>query len=282
MEKKFCSNCGSELQENARFCPKCGTPVSENVELQETIEEAPRTNRKSLYALLAVLGAIILVVCGAVYFSDSQERREERLAHEKFVADSLEKAKQDSLKLAAEQEAERIENEKIAKFREKFTFINILGLLKYPDNSSYAQKCGLSLIYKDSLREDGYEEGQYFTYYDIVFGYEVEKGNKKDEDMGYDIKASSNHSCYFEFISATDVVMNFYFKSESDADYLFEIAKDYGLIKYRSSYYIPKKKSIKGIKSVDEYDLDEDALFGLFSPNFSNDWYVVSFYPIFI
>ena len=107
MENKYCSNCGSGLEKNIRFCPKCGTPVSENVEQQETVEDAPKTNRKSLNALFAVLGAILIIVCGAVYFSDSLERREARLAREKFVKDSLEQVRKDSIKLAKQIEKER-------------------------------------------------------------------------------------------------------------------------------------------------------------------------------
>lgn len=32
---KFCTNCGSEIEDSAKFCPKCGTPV-------RTVENAPK------------------------------------------------------------------------------------------------------------------------------------------------------------------------------------------------------------------------------------------------
>ena len=118
---KFCSNCGTKLQENVRFCPKCGTPISENKVQQEIVEEAPKRNRKSLYALLAVLSAIILIICGVVYFSDSQERREARLAREQFVKDSLEQVRQDSIKLA---EQERLNEIKKQEIQAKKEFLN--------------------------------------------------------------------------------------------------------------------------------------------------------------
>ena len=100
MEKKFCSNCGSELQENARFCQKCGTPTSTWADSSYQKEGEPKTNRKSLYALLAVVAALLLIICGAIYYSDYQESREIRQAREQFVKDSLEQVRQDSIKLA--------------------------------------------------------------------------------------------------------------------------------------------------------------------------------------
>ena len=125
---KFCSNCGTKLQENVRFCPKCGTPISENVAQQEIMEEAPKRNRKSFYALLAVLSAIILIICGVVYFSDSQERIEARLAREQFVKDSLEQARKDSIKLAMQIEKQK--QDSIAYFNKMHVPETILNRVK--------------------------------------------------------------------------------------------------------------------------------------------------------
>lgn len=274
MEKNYCSHCGSELQENVKFCPKCGTPISGEIEQQDTVEEAPKRNRKSLYALLAVIGAIILIICGAVYYSDSQERRVARLAREKFVADSLESVRQDSLKMAKQKEKEEQEAKKLAEFRKKLSLNNILALLKTPQNGTLAQNCGLSFLYKDTETEDS---GDNLCFTEMVYGRDIEKGEKKD-DLGYVISPTSEHACYFLLIDGGDRNMEFCFKSKDDIDYLFGNVKDYGLIKYGESYYIPKNKSAKGIKYVDEYDPYENASFCMSNPILSDGWYKVSFY----
>lgn len=125
MEKKFCSNCGSELQENARFCQKCGTPTSTRVDSSYQKEGEPKTNRKSLYALLAVVAALLLIICGAIYYSDFQENREIRQAREQFVKDSLEQVRQDSIKLAEQKEKERLEAERVEQeIQAKKEFLN--------------------------------------------------------------------------------------------------------------------------------------------------------------
>lgn len=279
----FCGNCGKKVEEvpsdapvesTQKKCPHCGTPVNDGnafcencgMNLAEIIRpqlgNGSNIDYRELLTKLKkfvpyVVGLILLaaIIWGSFYgYEEYSAYRARKEAREKFVADSLEKVRQDSIKLAAKLEAERIEKEKIAKFREKFTFNNILNLLRHPDDASLAQKCGLSFIYKDSEREEGYEDGQYFTHYDYVYGYEVEKGKRHDVGMGYDIKASSNHSCYFRYREASDIMFLFRFKDESDAEYLFEMAKDYGLIESGGYYYIPEKKIPKGITHVEKYE----------------------------
>lgn len=295
-ESKFCSECGKEFPQG-NVCAYCGATVNEG---DVYCEECGRNVKDGSYAsadygeksgidymkiLLSslvgiVVGLVVLAVVGGSWYGYNaySEYSAAKAAREKFVADSLEKARQDSVKLAAKQEAERLENEKIAKFREKFTFGNILELLKHPNNVSLAQKCGLSLIYKDS-GEDEFEEGEIRTYYDYVYGYEVEKGNKNSGGMGYDVKASSNHSCYFNYIEAGDMALFFRFKDKSDADYLFDIAKDYGLVEWEGNYYIPTKKISGGITHREEFDpyTGGDASFGISTPNLLNGWYEVGF-----
>lgn len=121
MEKKFCSNCGSELQENARFCQKCGTPISTRADSSYQKEGKTKTNRKSFYALLAVVAALLLIICGAIYYSDYQESREIRQAREHFVKDSLEQVRQDSIKLV---EQERLNEIKKQEIQAKKEFLN--------------------------------------------------------------------------------------------------------------------------------------------------------------
>lgn len=120
----------------------------------------------------------------------------------------------------------------LSQFREKFTIENVLNLVANPQSKSAAQKCGLEFIYKDTEREE-LEEGDYIEYYDIVYGYDVEKGSK-NEDMGYHMNAISEHACYYNYVKGQDDDYCFYFKSKSDADYLIDIAKDNGKYKFNS------------------------------------------------
>ena len=269
MEKKFCSNCGAELKVDARFCTNCGKSVSNGV---EPAEDEPKTNKKSLYALLAVLGAIVLVISGAIYYSDSQERNEARLAREKFVKDSLEAVKQDSLKLAEMKEQEELEAQKLTEFRKKMSFENFLGMLNHYDKESYAKKCGLSLLYKDVTEEEFGES------IEIVYGYDVEKGNKKD--WSYEILSKSNHACFFRYNLDTSTHATLSFKDKEDANILFKKAKDYGLILHGDTYFIPNKKLPNGkviILDEDEFDnsIYEKVCGMISTPDYQNGWYVI-------
>jgi len=97
--------------------------------------------------------------------------------------------------------------------------------------------------------------------------------------MGYDIKVSSNHSCYFSYISASDAILRFMFVNKSDVDYLFEMAKDYGLIEYEGVYYIPAKKVSKGITHVEECEpYVSDAQYQISTPSNVDGWYEVCIY----
>lgn len=62
-----CPNCGSMISDTARHCPKCGVRLKGN-ELREK-------NKTALYALLSVLGALILIVGGTIVYSDFSEKK---------------------------------------------------------------------------------------------------------------------------------------------------------------------------------------------------------------
>ena len=275
MENKICSKCGAEMPNDAKFCTKCGQSFEKITPKNQANKQ--KLNKKSLYALLAVFAALFLIIFGAMFYSDYSERREARLAREKFVKDSLEVVRKDSLKLVAQKEKEMLEAKKLEEFRGKFTLNNIFQLLKHPDNASLAQKCGLSLLYKDSEQVEGYEEGEKFTYRNIVYGYEVEKGEKHKGGMGYNVKDTSNHSCYFEYVDGGDTSSTFLFVNKSDCDYLFEMLKDYGLIDFggENTYYIPKSKISKGITYNKDYY--GDILYHLSYSRMTSGWYAITF-----
>ena len=281
--QKKCAHCGSPINDDDAFCQSCGSPLN-GVTISQTTaqvtlscdeEEAPTDYKKIIIPI--VIGLIVLILIGGGWYGykEYSAYRAKKEAREEFVADSLEKVRQDSIKLAAKLEAERIEKEKIERFRENFTFNNILNLLKHPDDASLAQKCGLSLLYKNSetIVDNFMEEGDSYKAYDIAYGYETEKGSKNSEGLGYGIKASSTHSCYFNYLAGRGKTAFFYFKDESDADYLFEMAKDYGLIECCNSYFIPRKKVAIGITHVDEYDSESEALYDIRQLGEMDGWY---------
>ncbi len=279
--QKKCPRCGAPVNDGNAFCENCGMNLAEMIHPQ--LSNRSNIDSKELLIKLKkfvpyVVGLILLaaIIWGSFYgYEEYSAYRAKKEAREKFVADSLEKVRQDSIKLAAKLETERIEKEKIAKFREKFTFNNILNLLKHPDNASLAQKCGLSLIYKDSeiIVDNFMEEGDSYRAYDIAYGYDAEKGSKESEGLGYKIKATSNHSCYFNYLAGRGKTTLFHFKEESDADYLFDMAKDHGLIECCNRYFIPIKKVAKGITHVKEYDPESEALYGITQLGEMEGWY---------
>ena len=152
------------------------------------------------------------------------------------MKDSLEKVRQDSIKLAAEMEAERLEKEKLAKFREKFTIKNFLNLLNHPEDKSIAQKCGLAFLYKDTYEEAAYLD-EMIEAYSIAYGYEVEKANANDgTEHNYTGKAIDKHSCYFVYSSGKYVSRTLYFSDKADADYFIKMLKEQGFTKEGDVY----------------------------------------------
>lgn len=138
--------------------------------------------------------------------------------------------------VASESPTDESPTDKLSQFREKFTIENVLNLVANPQSKSAAQKCGLEFIYKDSLKEEGYEEGQYFTYYQYAYGYDINKGKRNDNYMGYDLKSVSEHACYFIYSEGQDTDYRLFFKSKADADYFFDIAKKNGFKKGNYDY----------------------------------------------
>jgi predicted nucleic acid-binding Zn ribbon protein len=64
----YCSNCGAELEENAKFCSKCGTPVAEQtIERQEPI----RRKRKSMspWVFIGIAVVAVVLVAALITFS---------------------------------------------------------------------------------------------------------------------------------------------------------------------------------------------------------------------
>lgn len=269
MANKYCSKCGAEMPEGAMFCTKCGKPFDEGAAIQSKREH--KVNKKTVYALLGTLGVLFLVVLGAMFYSEYSEAREKRLAREKFVADSLEQVRKDSIKIVERKEQERINAEKFAEFQEKFTFKNVLALLKQPNNAALAEKCGLSVI-----------EGVYSKTNFIVYGYDVKKGEQLTTNE-YELKPTSKHACslVIEMSDEVSASADLNFIDKSDADAFFNMAKDYGLIECQDNYYIPTNKIANGITVVDELEsIDGGVQFMIVQPRGGGPWYFISIWSM--
>ena len=71
-EKKYCSDCGAELEEGMDICPKCGCPIENIIETEKTPQQVDVTGvkitKKSkkiiVIATIAVLAAAIITAIG--------------------------------------------------------------------------------------------------------------------------------------------------------------------------------------------------------------------------
>ncbi len=134
------------MPQDVKFCTKCGHSFEdENVSKKVN---GQKFNKKTTRALLIFLAVLFLIVICSIFYSQYSEYREARLAREKFVADSLAKVKQDSIRIANEMEKARldsIENERIKSLQEPY----------------------LSLLERYEAIEDVYD-GQLYFLYDIT------------------------------------------------------------------------------------------------------------------
>lgn len=242
MANKYCTKCGAEMPEDAKFCTKCGQPFDPEAisyqARQEKANEEKKINKKAIYALLSVLGGLLLVVLGSMFYSEYSERREARLEREHFVQDSIKRAEIEAEKIKMEEELKDKEEKDFAQFFDQFTIEKFLNLIRNPENESYAQKCGLSLVYKKVTEEEYGDDIR------IVYGRRVEKGNMTD--YGYHLKLNSEHACYFEYQADTSSGASLCFKNQSDANHFWEKIWRYGIIQYGDAYFFPQNKLPNG------------------------------------
>lgn len=270
----LCDNDGNELETDklhwGYFLLCFLIPIVGFIYALSIRKKKPATSNQALMvSLLGFVVSLILSYSMPVAISRYNEIKEAKLAREKFVKDSLEQVRQDSLNFVAQKEKEELEAKRYEDFKKKFTFKNFLVLLENYDKVSFAQKCGLELIYKE-IDNDGE-----ITCEEYVYGFDIEKGDKKES--GYEIVAKSNHACYliYNLDSSTYGSMNF--KDSSDAEYFQEQAKEYGLLVLDGSMYVPKTKMESGYHYVDSLDWggEYDPIYGISQTDRQNGWYRV-------
>lgn len=78
---KYCSNCGTQLQDDARFCPNCGAATGEAI---PPVPAAPQKEEASLVSLVALVfmilscvaaGWLLIPLCWMIPMTVSYNRR---------------------------------------------------------------------------------------------------------------------------------------------------------------------------------------------------------------
>ena len=245
--KTKCPHCGASVNVGDIFCTECGKKIDETSTIitetsvntdSENVAETPKTGfTKKLLTIISCIIVVAILFGGSWYgFNVYKEYAKAKEIRNKFVKDSLEKVRQDSIKLAAEMEAKRLETEKLAKFREKFTVKNILNMLNHPDDKSIANKCGLTFSYTHTYTIEAYEN-EFYQYKTLVYGTDIGDIAPNPNELGkFIVKATSSHSCYCAISDNRYAESHICFNNKADADYFIEMLKEQGFTKWGDVY----------------------------------------------
>ena len=156
--QKKCPHCGTLVNDDDVFCENCGknltdagTTFAANQVQQQPIyevEERSSNGTKIIIPIIIVLVVLFLIGGGWFGYNKYSEYSAAKQAREKFVADSLEQARKDSIKLADQLEKERqdsIENARLLSLQEPY----------------------LSLLDIYSARNDDEHWGEFYFLYDL-------------------------------------------------------------------------------------------------------------------
>lgn len=92
-EKKYCAECGAELEEDATVCPSCGCPVNAEPHYDGPVEvvapqqveitgvKVAKVSKKKIAAIVCVVVILILAVVGVQYY----QKQKAQQAHEAEV-----------------------------------------------------------------------------------------------------------------------------------------------------------------------------------------------------
>lgn len=92
-----------------------------------------------------------------------------------------------------------------------------MDLVTHYGNAELAENSGLKLIYNDTQEGEDVDEIQ------MVYGFGVEKAEKKT--LGYNLKVTLPHACYFKVNLDTSTNIGLCFASSDDATAFFESVK---------------------------------------------------------
>ena len=166
-------------------------------------------------------------------------------------------------------EAARLQREEASKqFCRQLSVEDLLVLLTGGD----VEKTGLTLVYEDS--EDSEEnELENYEVKDVVYGRDIEKTTKKE--LGYDLKATSGHSCFFNIFTATSTNASLNFGNKEDAEDFLERAAKHEPVKIGdTTYYFHQKPDAKGVYIEKPYaDNDFSTEYVLYPPKLEDGFY---------
>lgn len=219
-------------------------------------------------SLLAGLGLCALV--GSVSACTSKEKKEAD-ATQVVSPDTASKAEVAVSEDSVDTEQQQRE-EASRKFCEQFSLDNLMVLLHGEDGVTPAQKTGLTLIYSDEI-EDEEEEGM--SYSEAVYGRDIEKTTKRK--LGYDIKATTGHSCFYQINMDTSTNPRLCFGNEDDAKGFFERASEQKTVKYGDqTLYIHKRPDKQELYLEKPYAGDDfETVYVLYPPELEDGFYTI-------
>lgn len=138
----------------------------------------------------------------------------------------------------------------------------------------HAEKCGLTYLY--DYEDDGGEEGDAGSH-DVVYGLNVEKGEKTD--YGYQLKPTSRHACYFQYSEDTSTHASLNFTDKADADRFFEAFLKSGVVDCGGMYVVVKQEIPAGEVITVDTMRDYDGKYSIEKPVLNSD---EGFYTIII
>jgi hypothetical protein len=185
--------------------------------------------KKVLY--LIVMAGLLTACSGAATKST---------VNQEAVADSMGIVSEDSVAVSAE-----VDDTLVIPIEEFRAFLDSIGVNR-------EAKCGLTYLY--TYEDDG-DEGDVGSY-DIVYGLNVEKGEKTD--FGYELKPTSDHACYFQYSLDTSTHASLNFTDKGDADRFFEAFLKSGVVDCGGMYVVVEQEIPAGevitVNSMRDYD----------------------------
>lgn len=157
----------------------------------------------------------------------------------------------------------------------------LITLLGEPESEEQAKACGLTLVYNEDLEEEGglesgLEGADNITTKVIVYGKDIEKGEK--QEFYYALKCLSDHACYFLYQSDTSMQAKLAFKDEGDANRFVESLMDYGVLIVDDTFFVPTERLPEGKSIRVDSTSDFNISYDLSKPMLIDGFYVIQIY----